>query len=46
LVVSVSLPKGATLEDPEHVRNALSKLYSRVVYYSSLKKLGWAKSAA
>ena len=33
LAVSVSLPKGMTLENPEHVQNALSKLYSRVKYY-------------
>ena len=35
LVVSVSLPKNATLEDPESVRNALLKLYQRVKYYSN-----------
>jgi hypothetical protein len=36
LVISVSLPKHATLDDPLHVENALSKLYKRVKYYSSL----------
>jgi hypothetical protein len=35
LVVSVSLPKGVTLQNPEHVQNALSKLYTRVKYYTS-----------
>ena len=35
LVVSVSLPKGMTLENPEHVYNALVKLYSRVENYQN-----------
>jgi len=35
LVVSVTLPKNATLEDPEEVENALFKLYTRVKYYSN-----------
>jgi hypothetical protein len=35
LTVSISLPKGATLENPEHVENALSKLYRRVKYYTN-----------
>ena len=39
LVVSVSLPKGMTLENPEHVYNALSKLYSRVKYYQNNSRL-------
>jgi hypothetical protein len=35
LVVTVSLPEGVTLEDPEHVENALLKLYKRVKYYTN-----------
>jgi hypothetical protein len=35
LIVSVSLPKGVTLADPEHVQSALSKLHSRVKYYTN-----------
>jgi hypothetical protein len=35
LVVSISLPKNATFEDPEQVENALSKLYYRVKYCTS-----------
>ena len=35
LVVSVSLPKDMTVENPEHVYNALLMLYSRVKYYQS-----------
>jgi len=35
LIVSVSLPQDATLEDPEHVQNALSKLYKRAKYYTN-----------
>ena len=33
LVVSVALQKGVTLEDGEYLYNAISKLYSRVIYY-------------
>ena len=33
LVVIVSLPEGAMLDDPEHVKNALPKPYRRVKYY-------------
>ena len=33
-VVTVSRPQGATLDDPEHVKNALLKLYRRVKYYT------------
>ena len=35
LIVSVSLPKNASLDDPDQVQNALSKLYSRVKYYTN-----------
>jgi hypothetical protein len=35
LVVSVSMPQGVTLENPEHVYNALPKLHSRVTYYTN-----------
>jgi hypothetical protein len=34
LVVTISLPQGTTLEDPQSVQNALSKLYRRVKYYT------------
>ena len=33
--VSITLPENATLYDPEHVQNALSKLYRRVKYYTN-----------
>ena len=36
LLISVNLPQGVTLENPEHVKNALYKLYSRVAYYTNL----------
>ena len=36
LVVSVSLPKNATLDDPEIVQNVILKLYTRVKYYTNL----------
>lgn len=35
LLVTVSLPKGATLDNPESVENTLSKLYTRVKYYTN-----------
>jgi hypothetical protein len=35
LLVSVSLPEGVTLDDPEHVYNALLKLHSRIAYYTN-----------
>ena len=35
LVVTVSVPKGVTLEDGEYLYNAISKLYSRVKYYQN-----------
>ena len=35
LVVSVSLPEDATLEDPKHVGNVIYKLYSRVKLYQN-----------
>jgi hypothetical protein len=34
-LVTVTLPEGASLDDPEHVHNALSKPYQRVKYYAS-----------
>jgi hypothetical protein len=36
LIVSVSLPESMTLENPEHVQNAIYKLYMRVKYYQNL----------
>lgn len=33
LTISVSLPKGVTLENPDHVRNALLTLYTRIKYH-------------
>jgi hypothetical protein len=35
LIVTVSLPQNASLEDPNHVRNALLKPYTRVKYYTN-----------
>jgi hypothetical protein len=35
LIVTVALPKDSTLDDPQSVQNALSKLYSRVKYYTN-----------
>jgi hypothetical protein len=35
-IVTIALPEGATLDDPEQVENALHKLYSRVKYYTNL----------
>ena len=35
LVVSITLPENATLDNPKQVENALSKLYYRVKYYTS-----------
>jgi len=34
LVVSISLPENSSLDDPESVQIALSKLYKRVKYYT------------
>jgi hypothetical protein len=34
LIVSVSLPKGTSLYDPQSVQSALLKLYQRVKYYT------------
>ena len=34
LIVTVSLPQNSSLDDPESVQNALSKLYKRVKYYT------------
>ena len=35
LIVTVTLPQNASLEDPKHVQNALLKLYTRVAYYTN-----------
>jgi hypothetical protein len=34
LVVTVSLPKNTSLDDPQSVQSALHKLYSRAEYYT------------
>jgi hypothetical protein len=35
LTVSISLPENSDLDDPKNVQSALSKLYSRVKYYTN-----------